>query len=195
MDRSLPNTDPRNSYSPKTDEVILDCPDDYEGLIFKTRAICGYVAGKNISHALFVDTDTCVFVKKFLALNFDRIDYMGRFNGEFGAVGPREVRGPGGTTSFIPQCYSWASGAGYLLSSQAARTLADKYPQPSAVGGYGGNEDVWVGQMLGPLVAKGDLVSEQFPYPVVKYYVDANGDSNTYNPKSGWMEQTWKENQ
>jgi hypothetical protein len=195
LSRTMLNNDPRNSYSPKSDEVILDCPDDYAGLVFKTRGICGYASNKAVSHIFLVDTDTCVFVKKLLSSGYERLDYAGRWNGEPGAVGAREVRGGPNFSTMMPECYSWCSGGGYLLSLDAAREVADRYPQPMQTGGYGGNEDLWVGQILGPLVAKGNLTAGTFPEPVCKYYVDADGNSNTYDPKSGWMEQTWQENQ
>ena len=196
LDRTFQNNDPRNSYIPKSDEVIVDAPDTYEGLAFKTRAICGYVASKNISHVLMVDTDTCVFPKRLLTSGYEQFDYAGRWNGEMGApAGPRDVRIAANALATMPYCYSWCSGGGYLLSSDAVREVADKYPQPMQTGGFAGNEDLWVGQILGPLVEKGLLTAGEFNPPILKYHVDPQGNSNTYDPKLGWMEQTFRENQ
>lgn len=166
LDRTMANNNPRHSYSPKSDEVILDCPDEDNGMVFKTRGICGYVGSKNISHALIVGTNTRLLVKKFLAINCNNFDYMGHFNGEIGDIAAREVPGPNGIVSLLQQSYPWASGAGYLLSSDAARDIADHYPQPALAGGYGGSDDVWVGQVLGPIIQRGNLFAAEFDFPI-----------------------------
>src|SRR5579859_8051598 len=65
MSKSLhPNV--QNSYNPKSDEVILDCPDDYHSLPLKTRAICKWAMDRKIDHLFLCDNDTYVNPKKIL---------------------------------------------------------------------------------------------------------------------------------
>jgi hypothetical protein len=178
----------RTSYNFKSDEVALDCRDDYEGLVFKTRAICQYVIGKNIDHVMMVGTDCCVFPNRVLSSNFRVADYAGKFNGKWGDTGPREMLGPNGIKEVVERCYSWADGGGYFLSRCAAFEIAETFPKPNKylVGSY---EDFWVGQILGPLVARGDLIS----MPLADSVCLTPEDRSCYDPKSGWMEKTWKE--
>lgn len=186
-------TDGRTARIYKSDEVVLDVPDHYEGLVFKTRGIAQYMLGKNIDHALLVDTDCCVFPEKVFKSGFQVADYAGIFNGGWGNVGPREINGKNGTTEMIERCHSWATGAGYFISRAAAFELADVFPNE---GKYivGSNEDLWVGQILGPIAAQGHLFSMQLEAPVCKYYL-VDGHSKDYDPKSGWMQETWKAGQ
>jgi len=184
-------TDGKTSRNYKSDEFVVDAPDGYNGLVFKTRAICQYMIGKNLDNVLLVDTDCCVYPKKVFNAGYEMVDYTGRFNGEFGGVGPRDVVGKAGNTETIDRCYSWASGAGYFLSRRAAFEIAETFPreQDYIAGSY---EDLWVGQVLGPLVAKGELISLPLAEPVAKYFL-RDGHSKGYDPKSGWMEEAWRE--
>jgi Galactosyltransferase len=183
-------TDGRTHRNYKGDEVVVDSPDHYEGLVWKTRAICQYVVGKAIDHVLMVDTDCCVSPKKLEKAHYAVADYAGIFNGGWGIVGPREVMGLNGVPEVIEKCYSWASGAGYFLSRRAAFEIADASPKASKyiIGSY---EDLWVGQVLGPLCASGEMFSIQLDERVCEYYL-ANGHSKGYDPKSNWMEEAWK---
>jgi Galactosyltransferase len=189
MSKSLQPT-AQNSYNPKSDEVILECPDDYNSLVWKTRAICKWFVDKAASHILLVDSDCLVYPDGLWKSGFEKVDYMGRFNGGFGNIGPREMPGPGGGNVLIHDCYSWASGAGYFLSKAAATVIAEKTPIQSRyiVGAY---EDFWVGQILGPLVQTGHLLSEPIATKAVEYYL-VDGHSKGYDPASKWMEFKWQ---
>lgn len=149
----------QNSYNPKSDEVILECPDDYDSLVWKTRAICKWFIDKAASHILLVSSDCVVYPNELWKSGFQNVDYMGRFDNGFGNIGPRELTGPGGGNVLIHDCYSWANGSGYFLSKAAATVIAEKTPIQSRyiMGAY---EDFWVGQVLGPLVQTGHLLSE-----------------------------------
>lgn len=141
-----------NSYSPKSDEAILEVPDDFNNLVWKTRGICQWAMDRRFDHLLIVNTRTIVYPKKLWTSNYPIADYAGTFNGVYGDVGPCEV---GGT--LVDDCYSWASGP-YFLSRKATMVIADKTPiQARYV--KGSADDFWVGQILGPLAAKGDLLS------------------------------------
>jgi hypothetical protein len=158
MARSLQPTD-QNSYNPKKDEVIAECPDEDDGLVWKTRAICKWFVDKMASHILIVDHQSTVHPNLLWKSGFERSDYTGRWNGEFGSIGPREIVGPGGGKVIIHDCYSWAGGEGYFLSKQAAMIIAEKTPiQTRYI--QGSYEDFWVGQILGSYIQMGNLASE-----------------------------------
>lgn len=166
ISRSLLST-PQNSYNSKSDEVILDCPDDRDSLVWKTRAICKWFVDKAASHILLVDNDCVVYPDGLWKSGFQNVDYMGNFHGSFGYIAPRELPGPGGGNVLIHDCYPWASGEGYFLSKAAATVIAEKTPIQSRyiMGSY---EDFWVGQILGPLVQTGNLSSEPIGTEVVE---------------------------
>ena len=90
-------------------EIVLDCPDDYNGLPYKTKAICKWVWNHDYTHLFACDTDTFVMPERLLNSGFENYDYVGHFNGPRGI--PNVVYG---------KCYSWASGgSGYWLSRKA----------------------------------------------------------------------------
>jgi Galactosyltransferase len=180
----------QNSYNPKSDEVILECGDDYDSLVWKTRAIAKWFVDKAASHILMVDSDCLVYPDGLWKSGFQDVDYMGRWNGGFGNIGPREIPGPGGGNVLIHDCYSWCSGAGYFMSKAAAMIIAEKTPIQTRyiMGAY---EDFWVGQILGPYIQTGMLLAAPVPTKAVEYYL-FDGHSKGYDPKSGWMERKWE---
>jgi hypothetical protein len=147
-----------NSYSPKNDEVIVDCGDDEQSRVWKTRAICKWVVDKMVTHVLMVDADCQIFPPAVWSCGFEVADYAGHFDAEPGSITPREMIGPGGGTVLVHDSYSWADGAAYFLSKRAAVIIADKVPiQASYI--MGAYEDFWVGQILGPSIQSGRLLS------------------------------------
>ena len=147
------NPDERESTASfHKDDIVLDCSDDYMSLPFKTREICAWQRGRMIDYTFLCDCDTIVQAKKLLALPYKQYDYSGHF-----CTGPTEVH-----TRFdykdhkgeYPNSYPWCSGGvGYFISKDAAFDIADSYPQVWA-------EDMYVGQVLGPSIAKGELQAE-----------------------------------
>lgn len=145
------NPDTREGTPLRNDEVVLDCDDTYAALPHKTRGICQWTMSKIIHNVFLCDCDTFVIAKELLALPFELPDYAGSFkNGE------EEI---GQTFHYqdhmgdYPNCYTWASGGfGYFLSIKAAQEIAESFPQVWA-------EDMYVGQVLGPEIAKGWMMA------------------------------------
>lgn len=142
------------------DETRLDVNDDYDSLPFKARAICDWMLGTvwtmNIpyTHVFLCDNDTFVKPSLLMASGFEKYDYSGLFNiGE-----PRSGRTfpyIDEKNNVIDKCYPWASGGyGYFLSQKAATEVAMSYPLSWA-------EDLSVGMILGPLVAKRKLSADR----------------------------------
>jgi hypothetical protein len=131
------------------DEFILDCPDDYLGLPYKTKALLK--AASDYEYIFKVDTDTYVVPDRLLQSDFYNYDYVGHFNGAIGV--PNVIYG---------KCYSWASGgSGYWLSKKAAEIVANAEVLPSSICPISKIpcEDLWIGQVLGPSIEKGIITA------------------------------------
>jgi hypothetical protein len=133
------------------DEVVVDAADDYNSLPHKTRGIAKWAMPKMVDHIFICDNDTTINVKNLLTLPFKFFDYSGHFAG-----GESEL---GRTFSYkdhmgeYPECHPWASGGlGYFISKSAAALISDSYPRVWA-------EDMYVGQVLGPEIRKGNLMA------------------------------------
>ena len=137
------------------DEVILSCPDDYNGLPYKTKAICQWAWNHDYTHLFACDTDTFLMPERLLNSGFENYDYVGHFNGSRGI--PNVVYG---------KCYSWASGgSGYWLSRKAMKIVKDADPAKLSACPLTAIpcEDLWVGQVLGPLIATNDIIVSHDP--------------------------------
>jgi len=130
------------SAEPKSDEVILPCPDDYLSLPYKTLEILKWALSNGYDYVYKCDTDTFVMLERLLSSGFEEYDYVGTFNEKLGK--PNVVYGT---------LFSWASGgSGYWLSKKAAEVIIANGVNEKAVCPRLRIpcEDLWVGQLLGP---------------------------------------------
>lgn len=141
--RALANTKP--------DEIVLNVPDDYMSLSYKTKAMLSWSVEQGYDYTFLCDNDTFLIPDRLMKSGFERYDYSaevehkGYFNG----------------------------GAGYFVSRKAAQIIAASSVTETA-------EDYWVGITLGDVVTRKRLVSDtwfsrHFPkeaYGVKKYDVD-----------------------
>lgn len=161
MVKSLPASEDlvattRNSYVPANDEVVLDCQD--YSMVKKTRGICGYAMGKNITHVLLVNAHTNVGVKQTLRAPFEIADYAGDFGDTFGTLQSRAFWN-GEQNEEIRECYGWAKAdSGIFLSRKAMAEIAETSPKLSLCV-TDQNDDVWIGNVLGPEVQRGNLLA------------------------------------
>jgi hypothetical protein len=96
------------------DEVFLGCDDSYEGLPFKTQAICKWALNNGYDFVFKTDTDTVVNPWTWVFTDFLRYDYMGGENADINVPG------------FGPERIEFASGgAGYVLSRKALTIIAE----------------------------------------------------------------------
>ena len=147
-----------NSYIAKSDEVIVEAPDGPNGDVKKVRQICGFIGSKNISHILIVNVNSILDVNAALAVPFGAFDYAGTFD-NWGDVGPRAFMGPKGDLETIERCYDFAKGEhGVFLSRRAALEIVDTPLHPSLYIA-GNNWDVWIGQVIGPLVGEENFLT------------------------------------
>lgn len=99
----------RGNRTPLSDEVILDCPDDYQSLNLKTKAILRWADERNYDGVYKCDDDSYVFPKKLLSSGICKYDYAGCYipAGEIGGI-----RYP-----------AFAGGGGYWLSKKAIKLV------------------------------------------------------------------------
>jgi hypothetical protein len=133
------------------DEVYLDVPDDYMSLPYKTKAILEWFLDTSYEHVFLADNDTYVLPSTF-TLGHERADYAGKISlWPRGATVGQTFRYNDGKGNTIDPCYPWASGGyGYFLSRKAAEAVVKTEPSSWA-------EDLWVGQVLGPLTQSGEI--------------------------------------
>lgn len=166
----------------KSDEVVADSADDYNSLPFKTRAICHWATTKNIDHIFLCDTDTYVKANRLLTCGYQRFDYTGKISKPIGETFPYDAVDRRGITTHIPECHPWASGGfGYFLSREAMFLIADTYPE-------GWAEDLWVGQVLGPELAKGNMHARDLPANDYSSHFPSTKYGAAYDPALKWME-------
>jgi hypothetical protein len=174
------------------DEVILECPDDYDGLPFKTREIAKFGLKTKFTHLFFCDIDTFVVPERLLECGFEQYDYMGLFGEGYNSEGhfDHKISGPWDRKApdmMMRDVYPWASGGhGYFLSRQALKLVASTEPMHWA-------EDFCVGQILGPAIEAGLLTSYNHPR-FNGYVVDhfsGTGQGKVYSPD--WMRDRYRE--
>lgn len=137
----------------ESDEVSLLCPDDYDSLPFKTKAIAEWTLEHDYSFIFLCDVDTFLIPRLLLQVPYKNYDYSGRF-GLYKPGVPFNYRDHRG---FYPNCYPWTSGGlGYFLSRKAVTDVANSFPHVWA-------EDMWVGQVLGPMIPCGDIKAFNIP--------------------------------
>ena len=171
----------------QSDEVILDCPDDYHNLSKKTREICKWVAGKVFDFIFFCDTDTFIIPKLLLSCGFQHYDYAGRFGTEHPIGTIFKYQDCDGVTRL--ECRPWASGGiGYFLSKKAIEIIAETEPNTWI-------EDLWVGQIMGPLIQSGKITAWDIPEMEcnISWHFPQRVYKSQYNPKFHWQEQMYAE--
>ena len=109
-------------------EVFLDCPDDYEGLPAKVKAICGWAVEQKYETVLKVDDDSYI--------NSDRL--VVPENAKYAGLAALRRGLPN-----YPDGLTYCSGGGYWLRDEAIQLVADA---PLVEGES--VEDRWVGSVM-----------------------------------------------
>jgi len=170
------------------DEVILDCPDDYNNLPKKTQAICKWAVGKIYSHIFLCDNDTYIIPSKMRACNFESFDYTGKIDRPFGETFSYRTVSRDGVMENHPNSYPWASGGfGYFLSRQAFHLIAETMP-------IGWAEDYLVGQTLGPLYNTGEISMLTTPGGEYSWHFPAHQYKSGYDLSFKWQEMMYESN-
>lgn len=170
------------------DEVVLDCPDDYNSLPYKTRSICRWAAGKMLDYILVCDTDTYLKPKKVLNCGYETADYVGKIDRPLGKTFRYDALTREGAHEVWERCYPWASGGyGYFLSRRAIGEVL--YESPSSWA-----EDLWIGQLMGAAMATGTIVGVSLPAGAYSDHFPSSTFKQGYEPSTKWMEQQHEAN-
>ena len=136
----------------ESDETRLPVPDDYWTLTPKTKGICAYMVDCHYDYVYLCDTDTYLEVPDLVMSGFQKYDFSGGHlcqtepGQEFGKPYAPWTTDRGGVAD--PFYVYLSGGVGFFLSRRAAAILYATYY-------YHHSEDVWVGQVLGPLIERG----------------------------------------
>jgi hypothetical protein len=138
----------------EADEVLLLVPDDYWTLTPKTRGIFQYTVQHGYDFVYSCDTDTYLVPSRMLESDFEKYDFSGghlchgEHGQELGKPYPAWTSPQGQTAEPF---YSYMSGGvGMFLSHKACNYIEN-------TSYYHHSEDVWVGQVVGPLIEEGIL--------------------------------------
>ena len=113
------------------DEVMLECPDDYNGLPYKTRESLRWALAQGYEYVFRAFTDTCINPHRLRTSGFTRHHYFGCFPGGYDPE--PDAKGH----------YAYASGGpGYFTDKKASEAIVAAEPDHWA-------EDLWVGDVLG----------------------------------------------
>lgn len=120
---------------PRDDTVRFACPDDYNSLPYKVKAMAGFALINGYDFMYKCDRDTYVVPERLRVLNFTPYDYYGHF-----PLHP--VDGPITSPPDPAGHYVYASGGcGYILSRRAMEVLVKAEVTDWA-------EDRWVGDTM-----------------------------------------------
>ncbi len=180
----------KNFSKYESDEVHLNCPDDYDNLPFKTREICKWVSGKLVDYAFLCDTDTFLTMSPMMAwfekISFGRYDYAGKIDRDPKVPFPYEANSRERYLK-MDACYPWASGGyGCFLSRKALTEVAYAYPDTWA-------EDLWVAQVLGPKFAAGEMTVLSTPANVYSFHHPKHGEIYDLETYKAWFDQMYRD--
>ncbi len=104
----------QGSKSTKDDEVLLDAPDDYHNVTYKTKEMYKYAAAKGYEYVFLCYPDTYVCPSRLMNSGFEQYDYVGNFVCN-PSTGPYACGGTG----------HWASADLYMRMLDAAIPIED----------------------------------------------------------------------
>jgi hypothetical protein len=146
------------------DEIYFQVGDDYhQGLVHKVRAAFTWATEQEYDFGFFCDTDTYITSPYWEQSGFEEFDYCGydvsRLNNEamkFGKQYPStHINLPPFTSVTLSPWYVFVGGGGYFLSRRALDYLVNQQIDIIIP------EDLWVGQILGPLIERGEMKGDQ----------------------------------
>jgi hypothetical protein len=161
------------AISRAADELVMDLPDDYNSLPFKTREGHRWASAKGYDYIFQAFTDTYCFTNRMLVSGFERFDYVGHFRGE----------NVNQLSSVAFGCYP-SGGSGYWLSPMATSLLVEEEPDHWA-------EDLWVGRVMKKYLISGTQDYRYFSaggYTKECLTVHLSRGTDKYHPS--WMEET-----
>lgn len=127
--------------NPLPDEIVLNVPDGYFDLPFKTREGHRWALENGYDYIFQCFTDTYIIIPRILKTDFRRYDCTGHLIRHNASPGKRCHCTCDNSTGFYPQ-----GGAGYWLSPKASEVIIKDTPgHPED---YWMSEDLWTGNAL-----------------------------------------------
>jgi hypothetical protein len=143
------------------------------------------MSNKLYTHMFLCDNDTFLVPRLMLQSGFVGYDYVGRFGENISRPFKYDATDRHGVTQHFDRCYPWASGGyGYFLTKRAAAEVALEYPFTWA-------EDLWVGQVLGPMAAVGEMFLLDTSQQKYSDHFPSAFYGGGYDPKHHWMEEQY----
>lgn len=170
------------SHAAHVDEVTIDSPDDYQSLPYKTKAILTWMLAKDYDFCFLADTDTYVIPSRLMQVGFENYDAYGINSLPLGITFSYHAPDRLGNNPFLPYCWPWFSGGlGYFVSRKAAEYVVAANPNIWA-------EDLWVGQVLGPLFRDGKIRMGNMQYNFASFHHPHNTED-----VAAWMYRMYRE--
>ncbi len=154
------------------DEICLSADDGFEdsSLWYKLMAMLGVIVKWNYDFIFLCDTDVYITSAMWTRTGFEQYDYSGDAcdvlvdgvakAGEFGQRYPDPWFNGSDKFSLDP-FYTFVGGGGRFLSKRAIEFLVTRDNMPSSREKL--PEDLWIGQMLGPLIETGRMTGAVLP--------------------------------
>jgi len=119
----------------KPDVVVLDVPDDRQGIVRKTHALHQWATARDYDFVFQCWADTYVDVAALLLSGFENHDYMGAIHSNVGA--------PHAQYGFL------LGGTGWWTSRRACKAICDAIPSEERKYDNGKADDLWAGDVIG----------------------------------------------
>jgi hypothetical protein len=166
------------SYNKRPDEVYLSMDGNYNNISLQVWEILKFSFEHNYDFVFLCCNDTFVLPRQLFAAGFEQWDYSGEFYPFKNNWTHVDKDGLETTQKVllgdqfdwywyetkIPNLFGWmGAGMGILLSKKAVEKIVANKPSPwiSEHSFYGFAYDVWIGQVLGPLIQSDEILAKE----------------------------------
>jgi hypothetical protein len=163
------------------DEFPVPAPDGYADLPYKVREIMRHFLATRHTYIFLCDADTFIIPSKLLGQRYEETDFLGII---IKGMKPGQKYIPVHTSRSGKESYAPPSGGfGYFLSRRAAEIIANTEPDPKVT-----EDDVYVGEALGPYFESGELVGYQPPdYHDYAFHFLKSRQAASFENVNRWM--------
>jgi hypothetical protein len=194
------------NYNRLDDEIPVDVSREYNDVSKEVLAILKWSLDAGYDFTFLVSNDTFVKPQVILKSDFDNYDFCGFFHEQtpLGEISQSEYECTFDTADGFGvkrKLYNWADGGdGRMFSRKAAQAVVD---HPEAAAYWFAADDICIGQVLGPLIATGDIQVWNIDDHREPATIPGNGLSwhyknfpenkdVRYNPRAGWMHKMYE---
>jgi len=166
----------------QSDEQYVEAGDGFDDLPKKTLEIMKRFLPTGMEYLLLCDTDTYVVPGLLINCSYDQYDYSGVFSPLY-AIGQRYDSFTDNRRGIISPFYNYASTHACFMSRRAVKMSVGMNPEVHWA------DDLLIGQMLGPLIATGELTACALPdfENRVIYHMNASEKRGDRKSPAEWM--------